>query len=59
MNCVHRTFNERNRTRFTHFTYGIEVAFHEMLLQSNHRTLNPEEADFFYVPVYSVRELDC
>jgi hypothetical protein len=23
------------------------------MLQSPHRTLNPEEADFFYVPVYA------
>jgi len=31
----------------------IESAFHEMLLQSPHRTLDPEAADFFYVPVYT------
>jgi hypothetical protein len=24
----------------------------QMLLQSSHRTLDPEEADFFYVPAY-------
>ena len=31
--------------------YSIEIGLHEMLLQSEHRTLVPEEADFFYVPV--------
>ena len=31
--------------------YLIEVGLHELLLQSEHRTLDPEEADFFYVPV--------
>ncbi len=31
----------------------IEHAFHEMLLQSPHRTLDPDSADFFYVPVYT------
>lgn len=35
--------------------YGIQIepALHEMLLQSPHRTLDPELADFFYVPVYT------
>jgi hypothetical protein len=30
-----------------------ESLFHELLLQSPHRTLDPEEADFFYVPAYT------
>jgi hypothetical protein len=25
---------------------------HELMLQSQHRTMDPEEADFFYVPAY-------
>ena len=29
----------------------VETGLHEMLAQSPHRTLDPEEADFFYVPV--------
>ncbi|KAL4437781.1 hypothetical protein ABPG77_005693 [Micractinium sp. CCAP 211/92] len=33
------------------WTYASETGFLEALLQSPHRTLNPEEADFFYVPV--------
>ena len=35
------------------WAYGTESLFHEQLLQSPHRTLDPEEADFFYVPVYT------
>jgi hypothetical protein len=29
----------------------LVAGLHEMFLQSEHRTLDPEEADFFYVPV--------
>ena len=32
--------------------YTLEVYLHEMLLKSELRTLDPEEADLFYVPVY-------
>lgn len=32
--------------------YAIESHLHELMLQSEHRTLDPEEADFFYVPTY-------
>ncbi|KAG2501892.1 hypothetical protein HYH03_000390 [Edaphochlamys debaryana] len=50
--CVWRAWTPANTTRFTGYTYGIETLFHEMLLQSEHRTFDPEEADFFYVPMY-------
>ena len=30
-----------------------ETGLHEALLQSEHRTLDPEEADFFYIPAYT------
>ena len=33
--------------------YSAEYSFHQFLLQSGCRTLDPKEADFFYVPVYS------
>ncbi|KAL1528336.1 hypothetical protein AB1Y20_009690 [Prymnesium parvum] len=33
--------------------YGAEVALHEALLRSPHRTLDPEEAHFFFVPAYA------
>jgi hypothetical protein len=33
-------------------TFGTEIFFHEALLASKVRTLNPEEAHLFYVPVY-------
>ena len=31
---------------------------HEWFLSSPHRVVDPELADFFYVPVYQVRELE-
>eukprot|EP00884_Botryococcus_braunii_P005998 jgi/Botrbrau1/1539/Bobra.0107s0027.1 len=51
--CVHRLFNERNNSVPSTNAYTLETGLHEMLLQSVHRTLDPEEADFFYVPVYT------
>lgn len=33
--------------------YCSEPGMHEIFLQSKHRTLDPEEADFFFVPVYT------
>ncbi len=33
--------------------YSVESYFHEALLQSPHRTLDPDEADLFFVPVYA------
>eukprot|EP00899_Mesostigma_viride_P026688 jgi/Mesvir1/7203/Mv19028-RA.1 len=51
--------------RFTtgmHFVYtlhedirGMEQNFHKILLTSQHRTADPEEADFFFVPTWSRR----
>ncbi|PSC72923.1 exostosin-like glycosyltransferase [Micractinium conductrix] len=51
--CTPRIFNPDNTSYFTTFTYGAETGFLEALLQSEHRTLDPEEADFFYVPVFT------
>ena len=51
--CSHRIFGEDNSTEFSHGGYMVETGLHEMLAQSPHRTLDPEEADFFYVPVSS------
>lgn len=50
---MHRSFHEGNVSTLGSFSYGIETAFHELLAQSHHRTLDPEEADFFYAPVYA------
>jgi hypothetical protein len=50
--CVHRVFNWKNVTELTQNAYNLETGLHEYLLQSEHRTLDPEEADFFYIPVY-------
>eukprot|EP00884_Botryococcus_braunii_P008777 jgi/Botrbrau1/17900/Bobra.50_1s0001.1 len=51
--CVHRLFDQMNHTYMNDATYNIEMLLHEYLLQSPHRTLDPEEADFFYVPLYT------
>lgn len=51
--CTHRFFADDNATRPGEFLYAIESGLHEMFAQSDHRTFNPEEADFFYVPVYT------
>ena len=51
--CWWRTFHEGNYSRPNDWPYGLESLFHEQLLQSPHRTLDPEEADFFFVPVYT------
>jgi hypothetical protein len=37
----------------TGWYYSIEFILHEWLLSSKYRTLDPEEADFFYVPTYT------
>jgi len=34
--------------------WGMEVHIHDWLLTSRHRTLDPAEADFFFVPAYSI-----
>lgn len=51
--CTFRIFAEDNSTQWPNWGYRSEPALHEMLLMSPHRTLDPEQADFFYVPVYS------
>lgn len=51
--CTHRLFEQGNVTEFRDdWMYQADTGIHEMLLQSRHRTLDPEEADFFYIPVY-------
>jgi hypothetical protein len=34
--------------------WGMEVHFHEWLLHSPHRELDPEKADFYFVPGYGI-----
>lgn len=41
-----------NATLIADSMYLVETLFHEMLLQSQHRTFDMEEADYFYAPVY-------
>ncbi|GAQ87674.1 Exostosin family protein [Klebsormidium nitens] len=49
------TFNRDMARKFSRCStdqYGTEVWFHEAFLQSSARTTDPEEADFFFVPIY-------
>ncbi|RCV46313.1 hypothetical protein SETIT_9G521600v2 [Setaria italica] len=49
--CVNRIYDGRNRTLWTQQLYGAQMALYESILASPHRTLNGDEADYFYVPV--------
>lgn len=49
--CVNRLYDEDNKTFWTDQLYGSQMALYESLLASPYRTLNGEEADYFYVPV--------
>ncbi len=51
--CVYRRYVDGdNGTKWENYAFGMEMALHEVLLASPHRTLNPEDADFFFAPVY-------
>lgn len=41
----------KNMSDVTHDAYGVEYLLPELLMGSHHRTINPEEADYFFVPV--------
>ncbi|XP_047315383.1 uncharacterized protein LOC124919231 [Impatiens glandulifera] len=49
--CVNRLYDHNNETIWTEHLYGSQMAFYESILASSHRTLNGEEADFYFVPV--------
>jgi len=49
--CVNRIYDDRNKSLWTDQLYGSQMALYESLLASPYRTLNGEEADYFYVPV--------
>ncbi|XP_078442274.1 uncharacterized protein LOC144711981 [Wolffia australiana] len=49
--CVNRIYSDKNRTVWTDRLYGSQMALYESILASPHRTMNAEEADYFYVPV--------
>ncbi len=50
--CVHRRHDHpHNQTIWTDvWGYAMETLLHELFLLSEHRTFDPKEADFFYVP---------
>mmetsp|Transcript_28884 Transcript_28884/g.77805 ORF Transcript_28884/g.77805 Transcript_28884/m.77805 type:complete len:776 (-) Transcript_28884:785-3112(-) len=50
--CTSRVFEASNVSRFVNYAYSLETHFHELMLTSEHRTLDPNEADYFYVPVH-------
>ncbi|XP_051151654.1 uncharacterized protein LOC127265726 isoform X2 [Andrographis paniculata] len=49
--CVNRVYDARNATLWTDQLYGSQMAIYESILASQHRTLNGDEADYFFVPV--------
>ncbi|PNW76519.1 hypothetical protein CHLRE_11g467660v5 [Chlamydomonas reinhardtii] len=51
--CGYRQFSgPSNSSELFADGYSVEVYFHEVLAISPHRTFDPDEADFFYLPVY-------
>ncbi|TKY62593.1 glucuronoxylan glucuronosyltransferase F8H [Spatholobus suberectus] len=51
VDCVNRFYDHINATIWTDELYGAQIALYESILASPHRTLNGNEADFFFVPV--------
>ncbi|CAL5392604.1 unnamed protein product [Camellia sinensis] len=49
--CINRICDKNNVILWTDQLYGSQMAFYESILASSHRTLNGEEAYFFFVPV--------
>ncbi|KAF1877815.1 hypothetical protein Lal_00038124 [Lupinus albus] len=50
LQCVNRIYDSNNATLWMDNLYGAQIALYESMLASPHRTLNGEEADFFFVP---------
>lgn len=50
--CTYRKLESAAHFGFTSDPYGAETFVHEAIMQSRHRTYNPEQADLFYVPGY-------
>uniref|UniRef100_A0A5B6Z8Z3 EGF-like domain-containing protein n=1 Tax=Davidia involucrata TaxID=16924 RepID=A0A5B6Z8Z3_DAVIN len=51
LECVNRIYDDRNATLWTDHLYGSQMALYESILASPYRTLDGEEADFFFIPV--------
>jgi hypothetical protein len=52
--CTWRSWymsNGQNMSELVQDVYGLETLLPELLMGSRHRTLVPEEADYFFVPV--------
>ncbi|GJT73770.1 exostosin family protein [Tanacetum coccineum] len=48
--CINRIYDQDNATVWTDQLYGSQIAMYESMLASPHRTLNGEEADYYFVP---------
>lgn len=48
--CSYRGYVHGNRTDWHSYTYALESVLIELFQTSGHRTFDPEEADFFFVP---------
>ncbi|XP_042510096.1 uncharacterized protein LOC122085578 isoform X2 [Macadamia integrifolia] len=51
LECVNRIYDGQNATLWMDQLYGAQIALYESVLASPYRTLNSEEADYFFVPV--------
>ncbi|EPS64740.1 hypothetical protein M569_10039 [Genlisea aurea] len=52
-----KKFLQKDSRCLTHM-FAAEIHFHRFLLTSSIRTLNPEEANWFYTPVYTTCDLN-
>jgi hypothetical protein len=48
--CNYRNYGHGNRSDWVIYTYAVESVLIELFQTSEHRTMDPEEADFFFVP---------
>ena len=51
--CTVRYYGEKNESKWEPNLYGAELTVFESLLRSPHRTLDPESAEFFFVPFFA------
>ena len=48
--CSYRNWHHGNKTDWITYTYAVESILIELFQTSEHRTFDPEEADYFFVP---------
>ena len=52
-------YTTKNMTAYDTWQFALEVILHHKLMFSPHRTLDPEQADAFYIPFYSSSACFC